>query len=322
MVTSFSKEERKGIVVIGGANIDIKGKPNNVIQWDTSNPGTIRVSHGGVGRNIAHYLGLLNIPVDFLSAVGDDDEGREILEKLRNVNVQAGEVILSKKDPTGKYVALLDEKGDLQAGISDTEIMKRVTPRYLIAKTGIIKKNCFVIIDTNLTPQSIYYIADLCNREEIPLIADPVSAVKSRKLLGVLSKINYLTPDISELGALSGVIIKNATDRQKAINMLMKKGVKNIVLTHSSRGVYIHSEQVPEGEFINIRRKKMVDCTGAGDALVAGMAYGLYNNYGLYRAVQIGITIASLAVTSPDTVYTELDEVMVKKQMVRTFRIL
>lgn len=140
MVTSFSKEERKGIVVIGGANIDIKGKPNNVIQWDTSNPGTIRVSHGGVGRNIAHYLGLLNIPVDFLSAVGDDDGGREILEKLRNVNVQAGEVILSKKDPTGKYVALLDEKGDLQAGISDTEIMKRVTPRYLIAKTGIIKK--------------------------------------------------------------------------------------------------------------------------------------------------------------------------------------
>ncbi|HNR65593.1 MAG TPA: PfkB family carbohydrate kinase, partial [Atribacterota bacterium] len=216
MVANFSREEREGIVVIGGANIDIKGKSKNVIQWDTSNPGTIRVSHGGVGRNIAHYLGLLNIPVKYLSAVGDDSEGREILEKLRNARVQAEEVVLSKKEPTGKYVAILDEKGDLQVGVSDTEIMKRVTPRYLIAKAGVIKKNRFMIIDTNLTPQAIYHIADLCYREKIPLIADPVSAVKSRKLLGILSRISYLTPDISELSALSGVIIKNAADRQKA----------------------------------------------------------------------------------------------------------
>ncbi len=322
MVTNFSKEEREGIVVIGGANIDIKGKSKNVIQWDTSNPGVIRVSHGGVGRNIAHYLGLLNTPVKFLSAVGDDNEGREILEKLRNAHVQTEEVILSRKEPTGKYVAILDEKGDLQVGVSDTEIMKRVTPRYLIAKTGIIKKNRFVIIDTNLAPRAIQHIANLCRREKIPLIVDPVSAVKSRKLLGILSKINYLTPDISELSALSGIVIKNAADRQKAIGTLMQKGVKNIILTHSTRGVYIHSEQTPEGEFINVRRKKMVDCTGAGDALVAGMAYGLYKNYELYHSVQIGIVIASLTVTSPETVYSQLDETMVKKQMVRTFRIL
>ena len=90
-------QKRKGITVIGGANIDIKGKPKNVMKWRTSNPGTIRVDHGGVGRNIAHYLGLLNIPVTFLGVVGDDDEGREILEKLRNAQVETKEVIQSKK---------------------------------------------------------------------------------------------------------------------------------------------------------------------------------------------------------------------------------
>ena len=82
MAIEYSEKEREGIIVIGGANIDVKGKPKNFLQWMTSNPGSNQVSHGGVGRNIAHYLGLLNIPVTFLSAVGDDEAGREILEKL------------------------------------------------------------------------------------------------------------------------------------------------------------------------------------------------------------------------------------------------
>ncbi len=315
MTADFSENKNKkiGITVIGGANIDIKGRPKNVIQWETSNPGTIRVGHGGVGRNIAHYLGLLNIPVTFLGAVGDDDEGKEIMEKLRNASVQTREVIQSKKDPTGKYLAILNEKGDMQVAVSDTLIMKRLTPRYLIAKAGMIKKSRFIIIDTNLTTQAIHYIAYICSREKIPLIVDPVSMVKSRKLLSILPKINYLSPNIGELGALTGIIIKNSTDRKKAAQQLMKKGVKNIILTNSAQGVFVFSRQFPEGEMVNTRRRKMVDSTGAGDALVAGMTYGLYHNYTIVEAVQIGLILSGLAVTSPESVYSQINENIIKK---------
>jgi len=317
VVIKYSEKDREGIIVIGGANIDIKGKPKNVLQWETSNPGTIQVSHGGVGRNIAHHLGLLNIPVTLLSAVGEDDAGREILEKLRHAHVQTGEVIHSKKDPTGKYIAVLNEKGVMEVGLSDTKIMKRVTPRYLIAKTGIIRKSRLVIIDTNLTTQAIQYIANLCRKERIPLLVDPVSIVKSRKLLGILSKIDYLTPNLSELSSLSGVIIKKVADRERAVQQLRKKGIKNIILTRSTQGVYIYTKQVPEGEFINTKRGKMVDSTGAGDALLAGIAYGLYHEYKLYQAVQIGLLISALTIASPDSVYARLDENMLKTQIVR-----
>jgi len=322
LFTDLSGKEKDGITVIGAANIDIKGRPKNVIQWETSNPGTIRVDHGGVGRNIAHYLGLLNIPVTFLGAVGDDDEGKEILEKLRNAQVQTREVIQSKKDPTGKYLAILDEKGDMQVAVSDTVIMKRVTPRYLIAKAGMIKKNRFVIIDANLTTPAIHYIAYLCSKEKIPLIVDPVSMVKSRKLLGILSKINYLTPNNSELGALTGIVIRTSADRLKAIQKLMKKGVKNIVLTNSARGVFIFSQQFPDGTLINTRRRKMADSTGAGDALVAGMAYGLYHDYKFLKAVQIGLILSGLNVTSPESVYSQINESLLKKKIIRMFKIL
>ncbi|MBN2244266.1 MAG: carbohydrate kinase family protein, partial [Candidatus Aminicenantes bacterium] len=296
-------------------NIDIKGKPKNVIQWKTSNPGFIRVSHGGVGRNIAHYLGLLNIPVTLLGAVGDDDEGREILEKLRNAHVQTKDVIQSKKDQTGKYVAILDEKGEMQISVSDMEVMRRVTPRYLIAKAGIIKKSRFVIMDANLTTQAIHYIASLCSREKIPLIVDPVSMVKSRKLLGILTKIDYLIPNSNELSSLTGVVLQKAADRQEAIHRLMKKGVKNLILTSGGRGIYIFSQKSPEVEFINIRKRKIVDSTGAGDALVAGMAYGLYHHYPLSRAVQIGMILSSLTIQSPESVYAHIDENGILKRL-------
>jgi pseudouridine kinase len=321
-MVDFTEKEKSGITVIGGANIDIKGKSKNIIKWETSNPGTIRVSHGGVGRNIAHYLGLLNIPVIFLGAVGDDDEGREILEKLRNAQVEVREVIQSKKDSTGTYLAILNERGDMQVAVSDTVIMKRVTPRYLIAKAGFVKKSRFVIIDTNLTTQAIHYIAYLCGREKIPLVVDPVSVVKSRKLLGILPKISYLTPNISELSALTGTVIRNLTDRKKAVQQLMKKGVKNIVLTNSSQGVFVFSQQFSEGELMNTRRRKMVDSTGAGDALVAGMAYGLYHDYSLLKSVQIGFILSGLAVISPESVYSQINESVIKKKMIRMFKIL
>jgi len=322
LIADFSEKEKNGITVIGGANIDIKGRSKNVIQWETSNPGTISIGHGGVGRNVAHYLGLLNIPVTFLGIVGDDDEGREILEKLRNARVETREIIQSKKDSTGQYIAILDEKGDMQVAVSDTVIMKRVTPRYLIAKAGIIKKSRYVIMDTNLTTQAIHYIAYLCNREKIPLIVDPVSVVKSRKILGILPKITYLTPNSSELNALTGTVIQNLTDRKKAVQQLIKKGVKNIILSNSAQGVFIFSQEFPEGELISTRRKKMVDSTGAGDALVAGMAYGLYHDYALLKAVRIGLIISGLTVTSQETVYSQINETLIKKKIVRMFKIL
>ena len=49
------------VVVIGAANIDIGGTPYKPLIPGDSNPGVIRMSYGGVGRNIAHNLSLSRI---------------------------------------------------------------------------------------------------------------------------------------------------------------------------------------------------------------------------------------------------------------------
>lgn len=58
--------------VVGGVNMDIGGQSDGPLVPGDSNPGRVRISLGGVGRNIAHNMALLGLDVRFLTAFGDD----------------------------------------------------------------------------------------------------------------------------------------------------------------------------------------------------------------------------------------------------------
>ena len=66
------------VVVIGGVNVDIGGKSHAPLVAADSNPGSVRVSLGGVGRNIAHNLSLMGTDVRMLTAYGDDIHGQRV----------------------------------------------------------------------------------------------------------------------------------------------------------------------------------------------------------------------------------------------------
>ena len=66
------------VLVIGAANLDIKGIPEEPLLAGTSIPGQIRTSLGGVARNIAENLARLDVDTVLLTAVGDDPTGVEV----------------------------------------------------------------------------------------------------------------------------------------------------------------------------------------------------------------------------------------------------
>ena len=51
------------VTVVGGVNVDIGGQPAGALVPQDSNPGTVGMSLGGVGRNIAHNMSLLGLDV-------------------------------------------------------------------------------------------------------------------------------------------------------------------------------------------------------------------------------------------------------------------
>ncbi|GAI75317.1 unnamed protein product [marine sediment metagenome] len=326
------RERFGGVVVIGGANIDLRGRPaGKVLERNTSNPGKIDVGLGGVGRNIAHNLALLNVPVTLLSAVGDDGEGIRILEETGKAGVKMEQMIISGKYPTGIYLAILDEKGEMEIAVSDTQILEEITVEYLRSKAYLIKGSKIVVADTNLPMESIEYVVDLCNKVDVLLLIEPVSVEKARKLRNVLEEggkrrgsgrwaIDYITPSEDELESISGTGMKRDNnedidvdvDVMKAAEELKGKGVRNVIVTLGERGIYVSSDiRSNEGEqgdpklckFMAPYRGGVVDVTGAGDALVAGLVYGIYKGYSLEMAARFGLAAAALTISTKDANY-------------------
>ena len=73
-------EER--ICVIGGSNIDICGASIEPLRNFDSNPGIVTVRYGGVGRNIAQILALLETRTQLVSVFSSES----LLFSLYNMN--------------------------------------------------------------------------------------------------------------------------------------------------------------------------------------------------------------------------------------------
>ncbi len=329
------RERFGGVVVIGGANIDLRGRPaGEVLERHTSNPGKINVGSGGVGRNIAHNLALLNVPVTLLSAVGDDGEGIRILEETGKAGVRTEQMIISGEHPTGIYLAILDEKGEMEVAVSDMQILEEITVEYLRSKAYLIKESKIVVMDTNIPEQSIEYVVDLCNKVKVPFLIEPVSVEKARKLRKVLDgsgrwTIDYITPSKDELESILEAEIDDNADLDldldldivRAADELKGKGVKNVIVTLGKRGIYVSCGGAGEGrkedwnKFMAPYRGEVVDVTGAGDALVAGLVYGIYKGYSLEVAARFGLGAAALTISTKEAVRRDLREGLLRSRI-------
>lgn len=118
--------QNQTITVIGGANIDIQGAPVNKIIPKDSNPGIIKSSLGGVGRNIAENCARLGLQTKLITAVGDDKEGMLILKEAKALGIDTADVSVRTDYGTSTYLFVLDEEGELLVAIADMLLHQRL----------------------------------------------------------------------------------------------------------------------------------------------------------------------------------------------------
>lgn len=93
--------DKEYIITIGSANIDIAGYSYASLNYADSNPGKIKFTPGGVGRNIAHNLALLGKNSWLMSAVGDDFYGQSLLAQLQRT-VRSQRLVAASKNTGGE----------------------------------------------------------------------------------------------------------------------------------------------------------------------------------------------------------------------------
>ena len=298
-MTEFTAVGKKAphIVVIGGANMDIGGKPDHPLREKDSNPGHVRTSVGGVGRNIAHNLRLLDLPVTFLTALGKDAYGDRVVAECAMAGIDCERVLRTHEEPTSTYLYIADEAGDMRLAISDMEICRLISPAYLAGQRDLLDTADALVLDANIPEESIRYLTETCS---VPVFADPVSVSKAGKLQCSLSRIHTLKPNRLEAELLSGISIRTDADLPRVVDALLASGLKQVFLSLGADGVY--AAEAGRKILVPCCPASPKDMTGAGDAMLAGLVWSYLHGKDLSSSARLAAAAAAIAVEGAHTV--------------------
>ena len=287
------------VVVIGGANIDIHGFPKGKLVPRDSNPGNIKTSPGGVGRNIAENLSKLGISVKLLSALGENLHGKNLLEECRRSGIDMDHCYFSKDLPTSTYLCILDHKGDMSAAIADMEIQEKISIDYIREKVHIIDHASIAIVDTNLPRDTLTYL--LQHFQDTDFFLDPVSTTKAEKVKDQIGMFHTIKPNRLEAEVLSGVSIRSESDLKIAATYFFSKGVKRVFITLGEDGLYYGE---PSKQYL-LQPPKIspVNATGAGDAFMAALAYCHTQQMSLTDTAHFATAASIVALSHEDTIH-------------------
>ena len=131
------RPEARSVVVVGGANMDIKAHSGHLVELRTSNPGTTVSTPGGVGRNIAENLARLGSPTHLVAPIGRDAFGEEVLAATRAAGVVVDHVVATT-EATGTYLAVLDASGELVVAVSSMRATDGLTVAQLLRSRDLL----------------------------------------------------------------------------------------------------------------------------------------------------------------------------------------
>ena len=297
-------------VVVGGVNVDIGGRSSAPIVAADSNPGTVQVSLGGVGRNIAHNMALMGVDVRMLTAYGDDLHGQKVAASWGDLGIDASHALRVAGAATSTYLYIADPDGEMVLAVSDMTVCEKITPAYLAANLPLLQNAQVVVMDANIPEESVRYLAENC---KAPLFCDPVSTVKAKKLLPVLHKIHTLKPNRLEAELLSGVSIRSREDVAEAARVLLDKGVRRVFISMGADGVYAATQS--EQCWLPNLPGKMVNTTGCGDAFMAALVWAYLEGTDLKNTALAGLAAGAVAMESPETINPAMSADALRQRM-------
>ena len=297
-------------VVVGGANVDIGGRSRAPLVAADSNPGTISLSLGGVGRNIAHNLRLMGPDVKLLTAYGDDMNGAHLEHSCVQLGIDLKCALKRRGETTSTYLYIADPAGEMVLAVSDMAICDRITPQYLADNMSVLRSARVVVADTNIPKESLEYLVKNCT---VPVFVDPVSTAKAEKIRDLLPCIHTLKPNKLEAELLSGIPIREKADVQKAARKLLDEGVQRVFISMGGEGVFAADRE--EQVWIDVVPGSMVNTTGCGDAFTAALVWAWMEGLSLAETAKAGSAAGSIAMEWSETINPNMSAEELRRRM-------
>jgi len=289
------------VCVIGAANVDLAAYSHCAIVVEESNPGSLHVSWGGVGRNIAENLARLELPVHLVTVLGDDEFSRQLQDHATGCGIDLhARIIVGGVTPA--YVCINDANGEQVVAVAAMDLLDQFAVEWVQENTRIIGAAGLCVIDANLDQELIGFILDEFPGQDF--FVDAVSSAKAERLKPWLGRIAAIKMNRAEAGHLSGIDINGLENLDEAAGFFLAKGVRQVFISLGREGLFYADAQT-SGLLQSEPGITTISTTGAGDAMMAGLVAASLRGLALEEAANQAlaaalITLQHRAAVNPD----------------------
>lgn len=258
------------VLCIGSVLWDIIGRAPDDMERGSDVAGRISRLPGGVAMNIAMALNAQGLRAAILTSVGQDPEGRELMDAAAKMGLDTRFVHVSDDLPTDRYMAVEGGNG-LIAAIADAHSLEAAGDAILdplrdgrLADPGR-KWHGMVALDGNLTSDMLRQVANSDMFDVADLRIAPASPGKAQRLMAFLGhKQATVYLNLGEANTLSGGAFDNSQDAAAA---LLETGLHRVAITNGAKAACIASANLCVHAIPPAVQVKRV--TGAGDVFMA-----------------------------------------------------
>ncbi len=281
-----------------------------------------RRANGGCAYNVLKDLALLksDIPLTAIGLVGDDEDGRYILNDLNSLNINT-EMMNVLKNVSTPYTDVITVK---ETGVRTFFFNKGTCAHLDIEHFNFSKIRSkifhigYLLILDKLDSKDPEYgtrmarLLNLARKSGIKTSIDLVSEHSGRFkeiVPPALKYTDYLIINEIEAGNTTGFQIRmkdgsfNSDNLKRAFERLSEISDSELICIHFPEGAYAgYKDSAPL--FMpshKLPREFIKGTVGAGDAYCAGMLYGIHEEWDLERSMRFSGAMAAICLSDPTT---------------------
>lgn len=225
----------------------------------------------GGAANVALNVASLGAKPILCALIGDDDDGKKLIQRLDEGKISNEGIVVSAHRPTtvktriiasAQHVVRVDEESDKVVNEQEElELMKRIEKLLPSCQVVIFEDYDKGVLNASIIEKTVL----LANKNNIPTVVDP----KKRNFLSYKG-VTLFKPNLKELreGLKIDVEAANQSSVESAVEQLkVKLMAAGVMLTLSEYGVYIDFQH--EKIKLPAHAREIADVSGAGDTVVS-----------------------------------------------------
>ena len=280
------------IIVVGSSNTDMVIKTDHIpVPGETVLGGKFFMNPGGKGANQAVAVARLGEEVVFITKIGRDVFGVELLKKIKKEGISTEFAAIHKSKPSGVALITLGENAENSIVVSPGA-NKKLKKKNINKALDEIKKADIILIQLEIPMKIVEHVIAISKTYGKKIILNPAPGQKLKDEL--FESLFAITPNEIEAEIITGIKVVDLDSAKKAAIILRDKGVTNVIITMGEKGAYVFSKEF--SGIISGHKVEAKDTTAAGDTFNGAFAVAINRGDALDEAVKFANKAASLAV--------------------------